>query len=161
MIEEASSRVIARQTRIYAHIKPSPLISLANEHGECDKRKREKETEKELLLYGEESSIVSSLPPFFLSPLREGYACGRFADGGTERRSAFIYVRSILILSYTGHAVRDVYAGRRMPKLLPVAAGVVARTEMDSGSKEREIRGGNVGEGERMEEEGVCVSPMM
>lgn len=39
------------------------------------------------------------------------------------------------------------------------AAGVVARTEMDSGSKEREIRGGNVGEGERMEEEGVCVSP--
>lgn len=40
------------------------------------------------------------------------------------------------------------------------AAGVVARTEMDSGSKEREIRGGMLGwEEGRMEEKGVCVSP--
>lgn len=79
-----------------------------------------------------------------------------------ERKSTFIYVRPIdsLLCGARGKRCLCLDAGcREESEAAASAAGVVARTEMDSGSKEREIRGGNVGEGERMEEEGVCVSP--
>jgi len=92
--------------------------------------------------------------------LREGYLRERFADGGTKRRNTFIYVRPIDSLLYGARGKRCLcWTSDAEESEAAGAAGVVARTEMDLGSKEREIRGGNVGEGERMEEEGVCVSP--
>jgi len=47
----------------------NPLLSSLSSNGrdECDEQERKRMREKELLLYGEESFIVSSLLPFFLS----------------------------------------------------------------------------------------------
>lgn len=129
----------------------NPLLSFLspNKCDERDERKREieKKREKKLLLYGEESSIVSSLPPFFLPPLREGCPRERFADDGTKRRNTFIYVCPIDSLLYGARGKRRLCwtPDAEESKASADAASVVARTEMDSGSKEREIRGGMLG----------------
>lgn len=95
---------------------------------------------------------------FFLSPLREGYPRGRspIVKRREEVRS-YMYVRLILLYGARGKRRLCWTPDAEESEAAAGAAGVVARTEMDSGSKEREIRGGNVVEGGKMEEEGVCV----
>jgi len=78
-----------------------------------------------------------------------------------------VHARSIDSLLHGAYARGDAYAGRRTPKrakLLPVlpTRGVAPpRTEMDSGSKDRGIRGdrGIAGTAMGKGEADVCVSP--
>lgn len=68
-------------------------------------------------------------------------------DGGTKRNSTFIYVRPIDSLLYGARGKRRLCwtPDAEESEAAAGAAGIVARTEMDSGSKEREIRGGMLG----------------
>lgn len=114
---------------------------------------------KKELLYGEEGPyrpVSSSFPSIAIA---RGMSTRELAYSGTERRSTFIYVCPIDSLLYGARGKRRLRwtPDAEESEAAAGAAGAIARTEMDSGSKEREIRGGNVVEGGRMEEEGVCV----
>lgn len=88
--------------------------------------KRERERK---LLYGEESSIVSSLPSFFLPPLRKGYPRDRRWWNG-EKKYAFMYVRPIDSLLYGARGKRRLCwtPDAEESEAAASAAGVVART---------------------------------
>jgi len=101
---EASSRVIIRQTRI--HIKSSPLISLAV--------RSERDEERKSLFFME--ALSSHLFLFSFYCYCEKDICEKDSLMVERRGEIRSYMYARLILSYTGHAVRDVYAGRRMPK---------------------------------------------
>lgn len=117
-----------RKTDAYTHTSNSFALSLSP--SVRDERDEERERERKLL-YGEESSIVSSLPSFFLPPLREGYPRDRRWWNG-EKKYAFMYVRPIDSLLYGARGKRRLCwtPDAEESEAAAGAAGVVARTEM-------------------------------